>query len=62
MLTKLYALLWLAVGAAMGTLFLAGAMNTMALVVFGFILFALLFGGLISVLPFWATHQTSNKH
>lgn len=62
MLTKLYGMLWLAVAVSMAVLFLAGAMNTLALIIFGFIIFALLYGGLISVLPFWATHQVSNKH
>ena len=61
MLTKLYGLLWLLVGIAMAFSFLTGTMNTLAIVVYGFILFALLFGGLISVLPEWVTHSPLGK-
>jgi hypothetical protein len=62
MLTKVYSLLWLAVAVLMGVTYATGNMTSKVLVVFGFIIFGLIFMGMISVLPFWATHHTSVKH
>lgn len=61
MLVKLYGLLWLITAVSMTVLFMTGTMNLLALIVFGFILFALLYGGIISVLPEWVTHSPSGK-
>jgi hypothetical protein len=62
MLTRIYGLMWLLTALAMGIFFITGNLGATALVVFGFIIFGLLYMGLISVLPFWATHDTSIKH
>jgi hypothetical protein len=62
MLTKVYSLLWLAVAVLMGVTYITGNMTPKVLVVFGFFIFGLIFMGMISVLPFWASHHTSIKH
>jgi hypothetical protein len=62
MLTKVYGLLWLATAVFMMAAYLTGNLGTNSVIVFGFIIFGLLYMGLISVLPFWATHNTSTKH
>lgn len=62
MLTKIYGLMWLLTAVAMGVFFITGNLGSTAIIVFGFIIFGLLYMGLISVLPFWATHDNSVKH
>lgn len=61
MLEKLYILLWFILASAIAISYAGGLLSEKAAVVFGFILFGLIFMGMISVLPFWATHHQS-KH
>lgn len=56
MLTKIYALIWLAVAFAAGVFFLTGNFTMVTAVVFGFILFGLVFMGMMSVLPATVAH------
>lgn len=62
MLIKIYETLWGLIGVAAFVLYLTGNLSEMAMVVFGFICFGMIFMGMISVLPFFVTHQTSARH
>jgi hypothetical protein len=57
MLTKVYLYTWLAIGALFVAQYIAGSMTMLAVVVFGFIAFGMIFMGMIAVLPFIATHS-----
>ena len=56
MLTKIYALLWIVFFALALILFLTGNMTELALVVFGFFAFGLIFMGMMGVLPAMVVH------
>ena len=56
MLTKIYAGAWVTTFAAAFLLFLAGNMTMLAIVVFGFIAFGLVFMGMMGVLPAAIVH------
>jgi hypothetical protein len=52
----MYWMLWALIVAAAVVTFASGSFTSMAAVVFGFMAFSMLFLGMISVLPVWATH------
>ncbi|HKP68620.1 MAG TPA: hypothetical protein VJV05_05010 [Pyrinomonadaceae bacterium] len=56
MLTKIYAVAWGMTLAAALLIFAAGSMTMLAIVVFGFIAFGLVFMGMIGVLPSTVVH------
>lgn len=53
MLVKLYALAWIVVAAATGALFVTGYLNEMTELILGFLFSALLFTGIIGIVPLW---------
>jgi len=55
--TKAYFALWVLLGVVAGIVFLTGNMTMMAVVVFGFISFGMVFMGMMGVLPFAVTHN-----
>lgn len=57
MLAKLYWLTWLAMAVIAALFFVTGNMTAMALVVFGFFAFGLVFMGMMNVLPTVVGHQ-----
>lgn len=59
MLTKIYAGLWFIVAFAAGLLFLIGNFTMFTAVVFGFIVFGLVFAGMMCVLPYEVSHPKS---
>lgn len=61
MLLKLYWMLWAVTLFATGFLFVIGYLNSLTLTVLGFIYFALLYGGIISVIPAAVFHGTTNE-
>lgn len=61
MLVKIYAYTWIVGLAAAGLFYLTGNFTPIVEVVFGFLTFAAIFMGMISVLPFWATHHSTNN-
>jgi hypothetical protein len=56
MLTKVYTSIWLVVAFAAGVIFLTGNFTALSAVVFGFIIFGLVFMGMMSVLPASIAH------
>ena len=48
---RIYALVWLFVAAVAGVMYLTGYFNLVTLTVFGFIIAALIFIGMIAVIP-----------
>lgn len=63
MLLRLYAIAWIVVLAATAGLYLIGYLNSLSLTVLGFIYFALLYGGIISVIPVTEFHGSpTEKH
>lgn len=61
MLTKIYKLVWSIVAIAALILFLSGNFTSLAAVVFGFVIFGLVFAGMMIVLPHEVSHPTPNK-
>ena len=61
MLTKIYLGTWALSMLAAVVVFATGQMSEMAIVVFGFLSFGLVFMGLISVLPS-SVHEWTGKH
>jgi hypothetical protein len=61
MLVKLYWSAWAVVLTATAVLYLTGYLNYLALTFLGFIYFALLYGGIISVIPATFFHGTSDQ-
>ena len=51
MILKIYKTLWAIIAALAAVIWLAGFMTPMTLVAFGFVLFGMIFMGMISVLP-----------
>ena len=62
MLVKLYALLWVLGILAVGILYFTGNFTPLVAIIFGFLSFAAVYGGIISVLPVSETHQSAAKH
>ncbi|NNE97905.1 MAG: hypothetical protein HKN25_02665 [Pyrinomonadaceae bacterium] len=62
MIERLYIALWGIYLIAIALFLATGMLNALTGVVFGFILFGLVFMGMISVLPHWATHQDRFNH
>jgi uncharacterized protein (DUF58 family) len=62
MLVKLYTAAWALTILATVVLFATGNMGNWAVTVLGFIYFALLFGGIISVIPSTVFHGEPHKH
>ena len=62
MLTKIYMALWFTVVFAAGLVFLTGNLNMPTTVVFGFIIFGLVFMGMMSVLPASMAHPKPVQH
>lgn len=62
MLVKLYALLWIIGILAAGIFYFTDNFTPLVAIIFGFLSFAAIYGGLISVLPVSETHQSSAKH
>ena len=61
MLTKIYFALWGVLAVAAAVIFLTGNMTRLALVVFGFISFGLVFMGMMGVLPIVVTAPVKEK-
>ena len=62
MLIRIYAMIWLAVGFATAVLFLTGNFTALTAVAFGFLVFGLVFMGMISVLPALMAHPEAVRH
>ncbi|MBV9242788.1 MAG: hypothetical protein JO314_12355 [Acidobacteria bacterium] len=63
MTPRFYAYLWIIYALAAATCFVTGTLTMMALVIFGFIAFGLIFAGMMCVLPAQVAHEheeTSN--
>jgi hypothetical protein len=58
---KLYGILWAILAFAAVATTITGNLTDMALVVFGFITFAMIFMGMISVLPMTIAHPAPQK-
>lgn len=61
MLIIIYALVWILVATAAGILFVTGNFNEMTMTVFGFLISALFFTGLVAVLPWWVDKRYSQN-
>ncbi len=59
MLLIIYILIWFAIAAAAGVLYLTGNFNEMVLMLFGFLTTTLVFLGMIAVLPWWVSQPFS---
>lgn len=62
MVTKIYALVWLAMVAAAGIFYFTGNFNEVTMVVFGFALSTAVAVGLVLVLPWWVDRRYSWKY
>lgn len=62
MIAKIYALIWILGLAAAGIFYLTGNLTPVIQIVFGFLTFGMIFMGMISILPFEATHHLPSKH
>jgi hypothetical protein len=58
---KFYSFLWVLYFVAAGIMWLAGVLTMMAIVVFGFIAFGMVFMGMMCVLPGAVSHPTPKK-
>jgi hypothetical protein len=58
---KLYGILWAILAFAVAATTITGNLSDMALVVYGFITFAMIFMGMISVLPMTIAHPVPKK-
>lgn len=56
MIVKIYGMLWAILAIVAGLTFVTGNMTEIAGVAFGFVVFGLIFMGMISVLPFTISH------
>lgn len=61
MIVKIYALIWVLGLLAAGILYLTGNLTPLMQIIFGFLTFGAIFMGMISVLPFVATHHSPSK-
>jgi hypothetical protein len=61
MLTKIYAMIWVVVALIAAAFFLTGNFTPVVGVVFGFILFGMIFLGILSVLPSTVGHNAPAK-
>jgi hypothetical protein len=61
MLVKLYGIAWAVTLTLTAVLYLTGQFSSLTLTVLGFIYFALLYGGIISVIPVTEFHGPSNQ-
>ncbi len=61
MLIKIYWLIWVLGMLAAGVLYLSGNLNPFFQILFGFLTFSTIFMGMISILPFWATHHSTTN-
>jgi hypothetical protein len=59
MVTRIYSLFWLLLVASAALLYLTGNFSELTLAVFAFLFSALLFSGLVAVLPWWVDKQYS---
>ena len=59
MFAKIYWYTWLIIVAVAGLLLVTGNMTNMAVVVFGFIAFGMIFAGMTNVLPWTLTHAAA---
>lgn len=59
MLTKIYLYTWLAITAAFAAVLVTGNLTPLAIVVFGFIAFGMVFTGMMCVLPVDIAHPTN---
>ena len=59
---RIYALVWFFVAAVAGVMYLTGYFNSVTLTVFGFIIAALTFIGMIAVLPSTVGHHYSPRY
>jgi len=62
MLERIYFSLWGIFALTVAAFYLTGSLTSGMIAVFGFIMFGLIFMGMIGVLPFWTTHHTAHKH
>ncbi|MFZ1702245.1 MAG: hypothetical protein WBO10_02135 [Pyrinomonadaceae bacterium] len=56
MTPRFYGMLWIGLAILAGVMFVSGAFNLLTLAIFGFILFGLVFVGMICVLPGTVSH------
>ncbi len=61
MLIKIYGLIWVLGLVAAAFFYLTGNLTPTIQVLFGVLTFGAVFMGMISVLPFWATHRSPVK-
>jgi hypothetical protein len=57
MLTKIYMYTWLAITAAFTAVLVSGSLTPLAIVVFGFVAFGMVFAGMMCVLPVEVSHS-----
>ena len=62
MVTKIYALVWVLIGAIASLFYFTGNFNEVILTVFGFVFSTLIFAGLVAVLPWWIDRRYSWKY
>lgn len=62
MVIIIYALIWLLVAASAGFLYFTGNFNEVTLTVFGFLISALFFMGIVAVLPWWVDKRYTWKY
>jgi hypothetical protein len=62
MLTKIYAALWIIIAFTAGLLYLTGYFSMPTAVVFGFIVFGMIFMGMMCVLPSTVGHPRLVRH
>ncbi|MDH3494829.1 MAG: hypothetical protein OEM82_14840 [Acidobacteriota bacterium] len=62
MLEKIYFSIWALFALVVAMFYFAGWFDYATVTVLGFIMFGLIFMGMIGVLPFWTTHHAGPRH